>query len=312
MARRRPAHEFVHMPVGRFQWEQLVRRAELDPSTKYVAGWFATWASDDGGDLIAGERLVADALGRNERFVREHLAALRELGLIELLLEAAPGRSAEYQLTFPGDGFPRIPMRLDPKNNRLAERPAGRMGSRRPAKNTGTRAPVNNSMTGTPVPVNGADDRHPSAADPDNTGTRAHDDRHPGAASPAPGRRFTGTRVPPTNTGPEHTSTGPLPPASDLTPTSTTRDSEPANTNQPSQRAPTDDDLKTSYRNARRILDAGRADAKPALDLAFAQAAQELADLGILDVRQRTIRAAALLEDWHAHGYVATQEGPEP
>lgn len=217
--RRRPHHEFTHEPVTRFTWEQLVRRAELDPSTKFVAWAMATWASEDGGDIIVSARLLADAMERKPRMVGEHLAILRKLGLIEALTEPSPGNSVEYQLTFPGEAFARIPMRLDTKGNRITDRPVGRTGTRRPKKavaealdgdgESGTGAPVNNSDTGTREPVNNADggtrapvnncdggtraplcdavQEHPGADDPDDTGTRAHDHRHPGADSPAPG-----------------------------------------------------------------------------------------------------------------------------
>ena len=292
-----------------------MRRAELDPSTKYVAGWLATWASADGGDLIVGERVLADALGRGERMVREHVAKLRELGLIECLLEAAPGRNAEYQLTFPGEGYALIPMRLDTDGARLSERPAGRMGQRRPVKNTGTRAPVSDSEdrhpgaaspapgrteTGTREPVNGSVQRHPGAADAEMTGTRAHDDRHPGAVTPAPGRTFTGTRVPPTNTGPEHHHPSPRLPESDYTPTSAQPGPEPG-TNATQQADP-----EAAYRAARRILDAAP---KDACDAAVAQASRELADLGIVGVRDRLIRAARILEHWRARDLTPAEEG---
>lgn len=303
--RRRPKHEFENVPVGRFQWEQLVRRAELGPSTKYVAGWLATWASQDGGDLIVGEELLANALGRGERMVREHLAKLRKLGLIECLREAAPGRSAEYQLTFPGNHLPLIEMRLDVDNSRMTERPEGRMGERRPAKNTGTQESEpevddrnpgaaspepGRTDTGTRVPVSEGDDRNPGSGDAEITGARVHEDRHPGAASPAPRRENTGTRVPPTNTEPEHHHPSPRGTASDLTLTSAQPEPESSKT------MPVD--IQTAYRRARVTLDAAP---KATHDRALAQAAGELADLGIVDVRTVSVRAARILEGWAAH-----------
>lgn len=173
-----------HTPMERFGWEQLVRRAELPATTKLVALTLATFANPGGGRVRPGERLLADCCGYKERAVREHLALLREAGLIECVFEGSRGRAAVYQLTIPGMDAPRVPMRVDPDGDLLIDRPVGRRGPRRLF--TGTPVPVENLSTGTGVPVNGSDDRHPGAADPD-------DDRHRDAESPAPPRTMTGT-----------------------------------------------------------------------------------------------------------------------
>jgi hypothetical protein len=56
-------------------------------------------------------------------------------------------------------------------------------------------------------------------------------------------------------------------------------------------------DPDAAYRAARRVLDAAP---KGDRDGALAQAAAELRDRGIVDIKQRTIRAGELLELWHA------------
>lgn len=91
------------------------------------------------------------------------------------------------------------------------------------------------------------------------------------------------------------------------TPTPTNPAAEPA------PQAPTapEDPAADEHRTARRVLDAVRRDDPPALDRAMAQAATELAERGITDQRTRIIRAAALLEDWHARNHT-DQEGDHP
>lgn len=107
--------------VGTFEFNQLLRRAELPPMTKLVAFAYASYASPDGDRIWPGERRVADELDLTERAVRGHVGALRACGLLTRVRAHSPGRAAEYLLSWPLDGD-RVPMRLDPDGRRMSPR----------------------------------------------------------------------------------------------------------------------------------------------------------------------------------------------
>jgi hypothetical protein len=247
----------------------------------------------------------------SDKHVQNQLSTLQGLGLLEVTRKRSRWNTTQYQLTFPAAGLDALPMRTDVDGFRLMQGPkkAGRGG-----------APHHKpKSTGTPVPVDTAPDQ--------NSGSGQHDvDRNPSSGQSGLADALTGTPVPVTQRSPElefpltgtgvpqdrnssspdhkdQTKTNPVvthtPPL-----TSAPRDHEQITTN---QRAPTPlPDLATAYRAARRIVDAAPRDER---DRALTQAARELAERGIVDIRQRTVRAGLILGQLPNR---AAQEGPEP
>lgn len=159
-------------PMGRFDWERVIARAELPSITKAVAMFIAMRANMDGSSAHPGERWLADVLGKTDRYIRAQIELLRSLGLIE---RTAFGRVDEgfdtYQLTVPAaDDIP-LRMRLNPNGHRYIPRPEPKPRPRK-AKDgpdaTGSPLPEAGSdadaTTGSPLPVDGP-------ADPTATGS---------------------------------------------------------------------------------------------------------------------------------------------
>ncbi|MFD6134580.1 hypothetical protein [Isoptericola sp. NPDC060257] len=90
---------------GRFEWERVLRRADLPYTVKCMGLMIATYASADGGDMFPGrERLAAEA-GLSPRQVSRHLDALRDAKLLTVtrMHNRQAGRADEYALTVPLD-----------------------------------------------------------------------------------------------------------------------------------------------------------------------------------------------------------------
>jgi DNA-binding transcriptional ArsR family regulator len=135
-------------PIRRFRWEKDVLRCVLPPMTKLVALVLATYADADGGNAHPGEDRLAVACGLSDRTVRDHLARLRDLGLIERTFSgSAAGRRKLadcHRLTEPTDLVDRIRLTNDPAldhrngdaGDRRQDHRNGNAGDR--ARNTGS------------------------------------------------------------------------------------------------------------------------------------------------------------------------------
>jgi hypothetical protein len=102
-------------PVGRYEWERLVRRARLPKPVKLLALVLATYADPDGSRVRPGLPVLSAVTGDSERHVSRLLTTLTdELGLLELVARGGgrggKGRASVYRLTVPVDLLERIPL----------------------------------------------------------------------------------------------------------------------------------------------------------------------------------------------------------
>lgn len=119
--------DFTREPLGRFEWERLIRRAILKPpSVKLLGLVMATYASRDGTQVRPGQKRLANVMGTSVSTVERGQRALEAYGFIEMTYKghsAGRGRSggyaSEYRLTIPSDLLERIPM-LDPDESHPA------------------------------------------------------------------------------------------------------------------------------------------------------------------------------------------------
>lgn len=105
-------------PLRRFEWERVVKRCHIPPTTKYVALTIATFADQDGSRVHPGEIKLAADLGMSARNVRRHMARLRdEYALIERTRFHGSRRAYadEYQLVMPDDLTERVRFTDDPE-----------------------------------------------------------------------------------------------------------------------------------------------------------------------------------------------------
>lgn len=108
----------VLMPIGRYEWERLVRRIVMPGQHKLVALLLATWADPDGSRVRPGIELVAASIGRSERTAAAVVRSLcRDWGLLEQVERGGgrggTGKTARYRLTIPTDLLDRHVL-LDP------------------------------------------------------------------------------------------------------------------------------------------------------------------------------------------------------
>lgn len=134
-------------PVGRFDWERLVMRAEIPTHLKTLALVIATHANRDGTNIRVGRQLLADILDASEHTVSVNRQTLVSMGFLELVKRgggrAGDGTVNVYRLTDPGPGF--LIFRLDPDGNRLIERKVGTRPKRRiDVKSASPESPVDN------------------------------------------------------------------------------------------------------------------------------------------------------------------------
>jgi hypothetical protein len=135
--------------MDRFDWERVIARAELPLITKAIGAFLAMHANPDGSNVHPGEERLADITGKTERYVRDQIALLRDLGLIERVQHGKVSeRFDRYQLTVPGAGHEPIRMRMDPKWQRIEPRPEPKKrGPRKPKSDaTGNGVPVDNPV----------------------------------------------------------------------------------------------------------------------------------------------------------------------
>ena len=104
-------------PAGRFEWERLIRRVQIEPSEKHIALTMATYADADGTRIRPGTERLVRVTGLSKSTVIRALTKLRGYGLIERTGErfrnGRRGGTDEYRLTRPRDLLAHIPM-LDP------------------------------------------------------------------------------------------------------------------------------------------------------------------------------------------------------
>jgi len=105
-------HQQQLQPIGRFEWERLIRRAIVPPAVKLLALVLATYADPDGTRVRPGTTALAAVTGGSDRTVRRHLTALRQLGLLQQVSRGGghggSGITSEYRLTVPLDLLERV------------------------------------------------------------------------------------------------------------------------------------------------------------------------------------------------------------
>lgn len=94
-------------PVGRFEWEAVLRRLALPKEVKYVGFVMATYADPNGTRIRPGAAELAAAVGDAESTLRRRVSFLRKAGLILQTSRGGgrngAGRATEYRLTLPLD-----------------------------------------------------------------------------------------------------------------------------------------------------------------------------------------------------------------
>lgn len=94
-------------PVGRFEWEAVLRRLALPKEVKYVGFVMATYADPNGTRIRPGAAELAAAVGDGESTLRRRVSFLRKAGLIVQTSRGGgrngAGRATEYRLTLPPD-----------------------------------------------------------------------------------------------------------------------------------------------------------------------------------------------------------------
>lgn len=135
-------------PIGRYEWERLVRRARLPKPVKLLAFVLATYADPDGSRVRPGLPVLASVTGDSERNVRRLLALLvDELGLLRQVARGGgrggKGRASVYRLTIPVDLLDRLEM-LSPEDS-LSDSPDIQVSSQSDASLVDN--PVDNSVS---------------------------------------------------------------------------------------------------------------------------------------------------------------------
>lgn len=134
-------------PVGRFDWERLVMRAEMPTHLKALALVIAAHANNNGTGVRVGRKLLANILDTSERTAEVNRNTLVALGWLTLVKRGGgrggEGRTNLYRLTDPG--IAALVFRLDPDGNRVIERKIGKRPPQRiDAKPTSPQKPVDN------------------------------------------------------------------------------------------------------------------------------------------------------------------------
>jgi hypothetical protein len=94
-------------PVGRYEWEAVMRRLALPKEVKYVGFVMATYADPNGTRIRPGAAELAAAVGDGESTLRRRVSFLRKTGLILQTSRGGgrngAGRATEYRLALPVD-----------------------------------------------------------------------------------------------------------------------------------------------------------------------------------------------------------------
>lgn len=115
------ARDFTREPIGRFEWERILRRIQVSaPSVKLVGFTMATYADADGCRVRPGQSRLAAVMGTSVSTVRRGQSELEAIGMLDMVVKGRSyGRghqgafASEYRLTVPSDLFENVPM-LDP------------------------------------------------------------------------------------------------------------------------------------------------------------------------------------------------------
>ncbi|WP_328856358.1 helix-turn-helix domain-containing protein [Williamsia herbipolensis] len=97
----------ILLAAARFEWERVVRAADLPTSVKCIALILATYASKDGENVRPSVATVADHMRTSERTVNRAMVTLREAGLIERVrrgnrwADSSAHRTDLHRLTIP-------------------------------------------------------------------------------------------------------------------------------------------------------------------------------------------------------------------
>ena len=331
-----------HTPVGKGEWEVLIRRVAIPNATKLVALLAATYGSPNGSNVRPSVKRMALELNEtSERHILEQLSVLRELGLLEVVRKHGPGRATVYQLTFPSD-LTSLMMLYDIDGNPwIGPRVPKWRGGRKP-KQTGTpdqvtEEPDLNSSSGdsgyhlNSSSGDSADDLNSSSGEEDVKPELQF--RSQGAVTGTPDQVTPGTReleIPQTGTpDPEHlNSSSPHPyrpyrpylPGSSLTPTSAHENHDAKQIDPPgSPDADTAETERAAYAAARLVVHHTPIAVR---DRALTAAAMQLApsdpaDTGTsdrlpkrIDRRQHILLAAQILEEWRTSSLAAGPERP--
>lgn len=104
-------------PIGRFDWERIVRRVQIPSGVKFLALMMATYADPDGSRVHPGVERLARVMGVSEPTVKRSLAVLRSYGLIVLVKQGNrwANQADDYQLAVPSNLLD-LPM-LDPNES---------------------------------------------------------------------------------------------------------------------------------------------------------------------------------------------------
>ncbi|MFD6069295.1 helix-turn-helix domain-containing protein, partial [Amycolatopsis lurida] len=102
-------------PVGRYEWESVLRRVTLPDDLKYAALLLGTYADPDGTRVRPGEPELAAAMGKSKATARRRVSALQEMGFVRLVSRGggrgAAARASVYRLTLPSDLLDRFEVR---------------------------------------------------------------------------------------------------------------------------------------------------------------------------------------------------------
>jgi hypothetical protein len=111
-------------PMEPLVWRTVIARCLLGSTVKLVAYTLANYASKDGTSVRPGVALLVKDTELGDRTVRDALAMLRDLGLIERTFQASVtglrDKADEYRLTFPDDLAERVAM-WDPKRRKVTK-----------------------------------------------------------------------------------------------------------------------------------------------------------------------------------------------
>ncbi|ABK02744.1 hypothetical protein Arth_1350 [Arthrobacter sp. FB24] len=131
--------DFTREPIGRFEWERILRRIQVSaPSVKLVGFTMATYADADGGRVRPGQSRLAAVIGTSISTVRRGQTELEDIGMLDMVVKGRSfGRghlgsfASEYRLSVPSDLLEAIPM-LDQDEQNYGAPVTGTSANNRP------------------------------------------------------------------------------------------------------------------------------------------------------------------------------------
>lgn len=184
-------HDAEQMPVTHREWVEIVARIRFGTvkiagknytalRIKAVAGRVASYADSDGTRVRPGVARVAVDLETEYRTVRDVIAYLRRLGLLQIVRAGGGSKATEYRLTLPTDLLDRDDLTVwSPREQAEAIdriRSAHRGGPRKPPngpRGKSTQGPQDAASTGTDAATQGPED---STLPVDNSATLRPED----------------------------------------------------------------------------------------------------------------------------------------